>query len=296
MFMRLAFATAISVDPDILIIDEALAVGDARFQQKCYAKFKEFQESGKTIILVTHDRFTVGKLCDEAILLDKGQIIANGEVQYVMNCYEELLAEIDSELLEKSEDNAGLAINLKNRGNFSSLNSKDGFFSKEIDKNSILKNPTYNTYERRFGNNAVEIIDYLLISNSLLNQSTIESGSEVELYLKVLHHKLIGNLNYGISIFTKDGILVHGINTFIKNIHPPSLGENGLSIYKITMKLLLSPGDYFISPAIADGSEILCDVRQQAIHIRIFDKLAYTGILNMPSAFETVDEGFIDEN
>lgn len=91
MFLRLAFAVAIHVDPDILIIDEALAVGDAKFQHKCYGKFLEFQEAGKTIIFVTHDTSAIVKHCDTAILLERGEIIEIGEPKVITNYYIDLL-------------------------------------------------------------------------------------------------------------------------------------------------------------------------------------------------------------
>ncbi|MFC1546874.1 ABC transporter ATP-binding protein, partial [bacterium] len=91
MFVRLAFASAINVDPDILIIDEALSVGDAKFQHKCFNKFIEFQQKGKTIIFVSHDTNTIVRHCDEAILLEKGEILEKGHPKNITNYYLDLL-------------------------------------------------------------------------------------------------------------------------------------------------------------------------------------------------------------
>jgi ABC-type polysaccharide/polyol phosphate transport system ATPase subunit len=91
MFVRLAFAAAISDDPDIFLVDEALAVGDARFQHKCYQKFLDFQQAGKTILLVTHDTQAVVKHCQHALLLDNGRLIGRGEPREIVNHYLELL-------------------------------------------------------------------------------------------------------------------------------------------------------------------------------------------------------------
>ncbi|MBS0154076.1 MAG: ABC transporter ATP-binding protein [Nitrospira sp.] len=91
MFVRVAFAAAINVDPDILIIDEALAVGDAKFQNKCFQKLREFREQGKTILLVTHAMETVTRLCDQAILLEHGRIVKMGSPNDVTNTYFDLL-------------------------------------------------------------------------------------------------------------------------------------------------------------------------------------------------------------
>jgi len=91
MFVRLAFATAINVNPDILVVDEVLAVGDAKFQHKCFQKFLEFQESGKTIIFVTHNTDAIVRHCDYAILLERGEIIEMGEPKSITNYYLDLL-------------------------------------------------------------------------------------------------------------------------------------------------------------------------------------------------------------
>lgn len=91
MFVRVAFAAAINVDPDVLIIDEALAVGDAKFQNKCFQKLREFREQGKTILLVTHAMETVTRLCDQAILLEHGRIVKMGSPNDVTNTYFDLL-------------------------------------------------------------------------------------------------------------------------------------------------------------------------------------------------------------
>jgi ABC-type polysaccharide/polyol phosphate transport system ATPase subunit len=91
MYARLAFAAAIYVDPDILIVDEALAVGDAKFQHKCYRKFLEFQSGGKTILFVSHDTNAIVEHCNRAMLLDHGRVLEQGEPKHVANCYHELL-------------------------------------------------------------------------------------------------------------------------------------------------------------------------------------------------------------
>ena len=91
MFARLAFAAAINVDPDILILDEILAVGDARFQQRCYERIQRLQDAGKTVLVVSHDIETIINQCDSAILIEKGQVAANGAPRDVADRYKELL-------------------------------------------------------------------------------------------------------------------------------------------------------------------------------------------------------------
>jgi len=91
MYVRLAFAVAINVDPEILIADEALAVGDAKFQRKCFAKLEEFRKDGKTIFFVTHAMGTIVSLCNKAILLDKGKVVQEGEPKPITNLYYKML-------------------------------------------------------------------------------------------------------------------------------------------------------------------------------------------------------------
>jgi ABC-2 type transport system ATP-binding protein len=87
MYLRLAFSVATEVDPDVLILDEILAVGDFAFQEKCYERMRGFQAAGKTIMMVTHSTDQVIKLCDRGILMDKGKIIYNGDPQRAVELY-----------------------------------------------------------------------------------------------------------------------------------------------------------------------------------------------------------------
>ena len=102
MFVRLAFALAINIDPDVLIIDEALSVGDIFFQLKCYRKFEEFKAAGKTILFVTHDMNSVLKYCDRAMVLDEGIKLAEGRPKEMIDLYKKVVANQYNEALEKS--------------------------------------------------------------------------------------------------------------------------------------------------------------------------------------------------
>ena len=92
MFVRLAFAVAINIDPEILIVDEALSVGDVFFQAKCYHKFEEFKKMGKTILLVSHDLGSVSKYCDRVVLLNQGEKVDEGEPKRIVDLYKKILA------------------------------------------------------------------------------------------------------------------------------------------------------------------------------------------------------------
>ena len=101
MFVRLAFAVAINIDPEILIVDEALSVGDVFFQAKCYHKFEEFKKLGKTILFVSHDLTSIAKYCDRVVLLNKGVKLAEGSPRDMVNMYKKLLVhQLDEDTLE----------------------------------------------------------------------------------------------------------------------------------------------------------------------------------------------------
>lgn len=102
MFVRLAFAVAINIDPEILIVDEALSVGDVFFQAKCYKKFEEFKAQGKTVLFVSHDLGSINKYCDRVVLLNKGKKVAEGESKGIIDMYKRILADPDMDA-EKME-------------------------------------------------------------------------------------------------------------------------------------------------------------------------------------------------
>ena len=102
MFVRLAFAVAINIDPEILIVDEALSVGDAFFQAKCYHKFEEFRKQGKTILFVSHDLGSISKYCDRVIILNKGKVHAEGSPKEMVDLYKTILADHDG-ILENAD-------------------------------------------------------------------------------------------------------------------------------------------------------------------------------------------------
>ena len=107
MFVRLAFAVAINIDPEILIVDEALSVGDVFFQAKCYKKFEEFKEQGKTVLFVSHDLGSISKYCERVVLLNRGVKILEGEPKEVIDTYKKILADKDTISVEKKRREKG---------------------------------------------------------------------------------------------------------------------------------------------------------------------------------------------
>lgn len=299
MFVRLAFACAINVDPDILIVDEALAVGDAKFQHKCYQKFLEFQETGKTVILVTHDMGAVVKHCDYAFLLENGAIINEGEPNEVVNRYYELIftghiqpKSIDIPITQKNIDTLTGA--LQKSGGQSKL---EVFLLERSDRDICNLRITYNKNECRYGDCRAEIVDFLCISGGSEDPGKISSGEVIDIYLKIKFHQTIDRPLLGFLIKTIDGIPIYGTNTRYSNIPIKPVHAYEYIIFKFSLTMNLQQGDYFIDLGIAeqlfDKDEPL-DRRCELIHIFIQGNFHFEGITELETTITEISHGTLE--
>ncbi len=229
MFVRLAFAVAINIDPEILIVDEALSVGDVFFQAKCYHKFEEFKKMGKTILFVSHDLTSIAKYCDRVILLNKGVKLAEGNPKDMVNMYKKLLVhQLDEETLEDVSGKS--AIGEKSE---SGKAWKDNF---EI-------NPTITDY----GEKQAEIVDFAIIDQYGAYSSIIEKGSVYKVKAKIHFHETVKNPIFTITIKNKQGTDITGTNTMFERIETGTVkaGEERIVTYEQQMNL--QGGDYLLS-------------------------------------------------
>lgn len=292
MFMRVAFATAINVAPDILVIDEALAVGDARFQQKCFRKFREFQDAGKTIILVTHDRFTIPRLCSFAMLLDHGRLLLSGDPKEVTDRYSELLTH-------------GSTNDLPNRKPAEKIEAREiaeALAAAEIAEDSIMENfltgadtkdrcplnPAYNKNEFCFGLGGAEIIDFLLIADGKPNQEQVQSGRVLDLYMRIRFDQDVDSPIVGITVKSRDGTLIYGINSawMKQKLSPRSSGET--ASYKFSVRMDLGPGDWFIDLAVARTETEILHTREGVVHVRTDPLIFSTGFASLGTSLSEI--------
>ncbi|BFK88479.1 ABC transporter ATP-binding protein [Pseudoflavonifractor gallinarum] len=197
MFVRLAFAVAISVDPEILIIDEALAVGDVFFQLKCYKKIEDFKKQGKTILFVSHDQSSIIKYCDRAILLDKGRMVCDGAPKEVIDEYKQILA-VEKQQNQPHPEEA----------------------MPEEKRESICWKTQYALNEKilEYGDRQAEITDFGIFDESG-NLATIYNRNSVyTIKMKVLFHAEIQNPIYAITFKDMSGLEVAGTNTMQENV------------------------------------------------------------------------------
>ena len=169
MFVRLAFAVAINIDPEILIVDEALSVGDVFFQVKCYHKFEEFKKLGKTILFVSHDLGSISKYCDRVILLNKGKKISEGIPKQIVDEYKQILVNKEQEL------------DITQNGETNLVETDENW------NNELLINPNLLDY----GEKKAEIVDFAIIDNKGRVTSNIEKGTNFEIKFKVRFHERI---------------------------------------------------------------------------------------------------------
>ena len=229
MFVRLAFAVAINIDPEILIVDEALSVGDVFFQAKCYHKFEEFKKMGKTILFVSHDLTSIAKYCDRVILLNKGVKLAEGNPKDMVNMYKKLLVhQLDEQTLED-------------------VSSKSTIGEKSEDKKAWKNNFEVNPTVTDYGERQAEIVDFAIIDQYGAYSSIIEKGSVYKVKAKIYFHETVKNPIFTITIKNKQGTDITGTNTMFERIETGTVnaGENRIVTYEQQMNL--QGGDYLLS-------------------------------------------------
>jgi lipopolysaccharide transport system ATP-binding protein len=283
MVVRLAFAVQAQFDPDILIVDEALAVGDAKFQAKCFNRLKQLKDNGTSILLVTHSSEQIVTHCDYAVLLDHGKEIIKGEPKHIVNRYMDLLF---GKLGDHENDiGASKKNNTTQKISHTQLSSSEDKFSTRVG---------YNPYEYRWGDGAAKILDYLLIADIEDYPSAISVGQKIELHCTVHFVKKIIRPIFGITIKTKDGVTVYGINSeSVDLVSFKDTGDYGqVVLVKTSFICSLGPGDYFISLGIASkhGEEIIPhDRRYDSVHIQICPNKKFFGLINLDLGLEVKD-------
>lgn len=281
MYVRLAFAVAINVKPDILIVDEALSVGDSLFQAKCFAKFKEFQDRGSTILFVTHSDVLVTRYCDSAILLDGGKQVMVGKSKHVVDNYRRLLAGgalIDSSMSESDET---LYNSTASQGNGAEL----------AENNSVEIAPeepvfTVNPNENRYGNGDAEIISFGIKGVSHSGSSSFVTGHVYQFWVKV--HFNIQKQTPIIAYTIKDlkGLEIAGTNTLCQEVETGLVEQNNSLLITFEHKLMLNPGDYLLSFGCAgfeDGEYVVYDRRFDVIAFKVTSKTNKVGLIDLDS-------------
>lgn len=223
MFVRLAFAVAINIDPEILIVDEALSVGDVFFQNKCYRKFEDFKKQGKTILFVSHDLGSISKYCDRVILLEKGRKIGEGDPKVIIDMYKKVLVgQLDQTV--NTNKSAGLS---------------EGAKWKDL----MQLNPNVDTY----GSGLAEFEDYCAYDNNGTITNTIVKGDEFTVKVKVRFFETIQDPIFALSFKNMQGTEITGTNTMFEKITTGVCEAGSAYIVTFTQNMSLQGGEYLIS-------------------------------------------------
>lgn len=230
MFARLAFSVAISVDPDILIVDEALSVGDVFFQNKCYRRFEEFRDKGKTILFVTHDMGSVIRYCNRCVLLNAGKKVGEGKPQEMVDLYKRIMVGQWNENEEKNST-------IENSIDSTNINVY------RLWKEQISTNPDMEVY----GDGRAEIIDFGIFSDSGNIGNNVYKGDYYTVKMKVRIND--DNLNPIFAFKLRDvkGTELTGTNTMLEDIDTSHCKNGDIVTISFRQKQYLQPGQYLVS-------------------------------------------------
>jgi len=217
MYMRLGFAIAVTVDPDILLIDEVLAVGDEAFQHRCVGKIQEFKARGKTIVLVSHDLGSIERLCDEAVWLDAGRLQAHGETREIVGRYLDHVAREEARALGVEHDRA----------------------------EAIARTGT----AARWGSREVELTRVQLAGGDGRERYLFETGEPCTVHLHFRAHRPVEDPVFGVGVFRKDGVCCYGTNTAVEGLAFGKVDGEGVVTMQID-RLDLVEGEYLLDVAV----------------------------------------------
>ncbi|WP_026509469.1 ABC transporter ATP-binding protein [Butyrivibrio sp. LC3010] len=291
MFVRLAFAVAINIDPEILIVDEALSVGDVFFQAKCYHKFEEFKKQGKTILFVSHDLSTISRYCDRAILLNQGVILGEGTPKKMIDIYKQVLVgqyplpENDFKSLLEDDDireAAGKKLGKKD------VDNKENCDDSTKDKDKTEQNPDLLEY----GNNAAQIVEFYATDSKGLRTNSVIKGTEFTIHMKV---KFLKDINAPIFAFTIKnimGIEIAGTNSMVEKafLEPVKAGEE--KVITFSQRMLLQGGDYLVSFGVTGFEQDNFEVYHRlydALNLTVVSDKNTVGFVDMESTVQVTD-------
>jgi len=238
MYMRLGFAVAIHVDPDVLLVDEVLAVGDEGFTHKCLDKFGEFKRRGKTILLVTHSLNLVERFCDEALWLDAGKVRGSGDPKRVVGAY---LTDVG-----KSEERELARAEAKSEQKAESQEPADP--NAEPRAGSVVEDMT-RVDEGRWGSREIEITGVTFKNDSGEVSHIFQSGDPMSIHIAVRAHQATGDFVFGIGLYSAEGVNCYGTNTHLEEFTPQDLHGEGEVTFAIE-RLELVEGTYKLDVAV----------------------------------------------
>ncbi len=265
MFMRLGFSLAVHTDPDVLLVDEVLAVGDAAFVAKCKDKIAALRRAGKTLLLVTHDLEAVERWCDEVLWLESGKVRDRGEPRRVIDHY--------LQFIEKGED---LELMQDRAAEKTELASDPG----------ASKDPNQ---KQRWGSREIEITSVSMRDENGDEHLVFNPQSKVVLEIKYSVRQAVNDFVFGIGINRIDGLVVHGSNTQIERVPQPVLGQRGTILYSIE-RLGLLEGQYSLDIAVHREDGYPFDYHKGAVNFKVRSNSPQVGVFEPVHTWQFIRE------
>ena len=284
MFVRLAFALAINVEPEILIVDEALSVGDVFFQSKCYRRMEEIRQKGTTILMVTHDMGSIIKYCDKVVLLNKGNFVAEGAPGHMVDLYKKILAG-QMEGLEAAKD-----VDSDFSGETAEKEQKEKTY--QLPHGKLMKDSlTINSNRTEYGDGRAEIYDLGLFDQRGNLTNLLLKGEEFTIKEKIRFAAPIQSPIFTYPIKDKKGTDLTGTNTMFEgtDIKPVKAGDE----YEVsfTQKMTLQGGEYLLSMSCTgfeQGEHTVYHRLYDVANITVISNKNTVGVYDMESAVQAV--------
>ena len=294
MFVRLAFALYISVDPDVLIVDEALSVGDVFFQAKCYHRMDELKQKGTTILMVTHDLGSVMKYCDRVLLLNKGERIAEGKPGEMVDLYKKILAgqysgnedfvdkqdfgvdSVGGEAVKLREDNA-VGAKAVDTPEETAAQEPEGLMQTQL---------TLNPSVQHYGNGKAEIYDFGILDQKGKVTNVVLKGEYFSIKEKIRFHAPVESPIFTFTIKDKRGADLTGTNTMFEgeDIAPVKAGDEYTCTFR--QKMTLQGGEYLLSMSCTgfeQGEHTVYDRKYDIASLTVLSNKNTVGVYDMES-------------
>ena len=311
MFVRLAFALAINVDPEILIVDEALAVGDVFFQAKCYKKINEIRESGTTVILVTHDMGTIIKYCDKVVVLNRGKFVDEGDPGKMVDLYKKILAgqfseedlegigqkaDFADQLLKEAEGTADAGVENSAENKNTKTSSKETLTS-SVNSNIAgevwMDKLSTNAQQLKYGNGAADIIDVGIFDHKNELSNLLLKGRSWTLKIKVRFNEQVKDPIFAFTIKDSKGTEITGTNTMVEGCDTGVAEAGDVVVATFEQKMDLQGKDYLLSlgcTGFVNGEFVVFDRLYDVANLTVISDKNTVGYFDMNSQV-TVERG-----
>ena len=279
MFVRLAFALAINVDPEILIVDEALSVGDVFFQAKCYRRMEEMMKNGTTILMVSHDMGSIFKYCDKVVLLNRGHFVAQGEAGKMVDLYKKILAnqtdELAEALIEQKKEALGLPV--------------EAAVSDKRMKDRMNLNPEVQEY----GDGRASFEDFGTLDARGNVTNLLLKGEMFTIRERVRFHAPIENPIFTYTLRDKKGTDITGTNTLFEGTEIKPVKDGDVYTVSFRQKMNLQGGEYLLSMSCTgyeNGEHVVYHRLYNVLSLTVISNKNTVGLYDMGSEVEAVRE------